>query len=495
MAFALTARERRWLALLVVVIIGVRLATLGAYPLMDSTESRYAEIARKMLETGDWLMPQFDYGVPFWGKPPLSTWLSAASMAVFGVDEFAARLPSLLLLSACGALVYALAMVRGGRDQALWTVALFAATGLVFIAAGGVMTDPAMMLGTTLSMAGFSIAVSEPERTRRLAGYAFFTGLAVGMLAKGPVTVVLVFVPIVGATLWTRSWRAAWQRLPWISGSALAAAVTIPWYWAAERASPGFLAYFLVGEHWRRFVESGWKGDLYGTAHARAPGMIWMFWIAAALPWSVGALAWLAHAVLRPRERLRILWADPWRTYLLLWAVTPMLFFTPAGNILVTYVLPGLPAFALLVGDTWRPGGADARASDTRELRPAVRWVLAAGVAVPAVLVAAVVFLQGRLETERSQKALVHAFLERRADTASRLVYFPQRPHSAEFYSGGKAVRAADAAALQRYLDDAAADFFAVREQDLDRLPEADRARLERVGTYGEYRLLREAPR
>ena len=62
-----------------------------------------------MLETGDWLVPQFDYGVPFWGKPPLSTWLSAASMAVFGVNEFAARLPSLLLLAGCGALVYAAA--------------------------------------------------------------------------------------------------------------------------------------------------------------------------------------------------------------------------------------------------------------------------------------------------------------------------------------------------------------------------------------------------
>jgi len=495
MAFALTARERRWLALLVVVVVGVRLATLGAYPLMDSTESRYAEIARKMLETGDWLMPQFDYGVPFWGKPPLSTWLSAASMAAFGVNEFAARLPSLLLLLACGALVYALAVLRGGRDQALWTVALFAATGLVFIAAGGVMTDPALMLGTTLSMAGFAIAVDGPERTRRLAGFAFFTGLAVGLLAKGPVAIVLVFVPIVGATLWTRSWRAAWQRLPWISGSVLAAAVTITWYWAAERASPGFLAYFLVGEHWKRFVESGWKGDLYGTAHARAHGMIWLFWIAAALPWSVGALSWLVRAATRQPDQARALVADPWCAYLLFWAVTPMVFFTPAGNILVTYVLPGLPAFALLVGDAWRPGGADLRASDTRELRPAVRWALAAGVAVPAVLVAAIVFLHGRLEAERSQKSLVHAFLERRADTASRLVYFPQRPHSAEFYSGGKAVKAADAAALQRYLDDATADFFAVREQDFDRLPEADRARLERVGTYGEYRLLREAPR
>jgi len=77
----LTPRERTGLVCVVALIVFVRLATLGFYPLMDSTESRYGEIARKMLETGDWIMPQADYGVPFWGKPPLSMWLSAASMA------------------------------------------------------------------------------------------------------------------------------------------------------------------------------------------------------------------------------------------------------------------------------------------------------------------------------------------------------------------------------------------------------------------------------
>ena len=495
MALALTARERRALALFVAVVVGARLATLGAYPLMDSTESRYAEIARKMQESGDWLMPQFDYGVPFWGKPPLSTWMSAASMAAFGVNEFAARLPSLLLLLACGALVHALATLRGGRDQAVWTLALFATTGMVFIAAGGVMTDPALMLGTTLSMAGFWIAVHGPERSRRRAGFAFFTGLAVGLLAKGPVALVLVVVPIVGATLWTRAGRAAWQRLPWICGSALTALVSVSWYWAAERASPGFLAYFLVGEHWKRFVESGWKGDLYGTAHARTHGMIWAFWIVAALPWSIAALAWLARAATRQRERLRVLVSDPWCIYLLLWAITPMLFFTLAGNILLTYVLPGLPAFALLMGDVWRAGGAPEKASGARDPGLAVRRALAAGAAVPAVMVAVIVLLHGRFETERSQKALVGDFGQRRADVEARLVYFPQRPHSAEFYSSGKAIKAPDKAALRRYLDDATADFFALRSPDFDALPEADRTRLEQVGAYGDYRLLRESGR
>src|SRR5262249_4811356 len=121
MALALSARERRCIAWFVIAVVVVRVATLGAYPLMDTTEARYAEIARKMLEPGEWLRPQFDYGLPFWGKPPLSTWLSALAMAILGVNELAARLPSTAVLAACGALVYALAAARGGRDQALWT--------------------------------------------------------------------------------------------------------------------------------------------------------------------------------------------------------------------------------------------------------------------------------------------------------------------------------------------------------------------------------------
>ena len=196
----------------------MRLATLGAYPLMDSTESRYAEIARKMLETGDWLSPQFDYGVPFWGKPPLSTWFSAAAMAMLGVERIrrAAAVASArarLRRRSCACM----RALRGGRDAGLWTLALFASTGLVFIAAGAVMTDAALALGTTMAMAGFWIAVQRPAPGRRAAALAFFLGLAVGLLAKGPVAVVLTFLPIGAWTLLTRPLRGAWTRLPWIA--------------------------------------------------------------------------------------------------------------------------------------------------------------------------------------------------------------------------------------------------------------------------------------
>ncbi len=492
----LTARERRWLLWLVVAVVAVRLATLGAYPLMDPTEARYGEIARKMLETGQWLVPQFDYGVPFWGKPPLSMWLSAAAMAALGVTEFAARLPSLLAMIACGALVHALAVQRGGRDQGLWTLALFAPTGLVFVAAGATMTDPALALGTTLAMAGFWFAVDGADRHRRAGAAAFFAGLAIGLLAKGPVALVLVVIPLAGVTLWTRAWRTTWRRLPWLGGSLVAFAVAGAWYWSAERASPGFLDYFLVGEHWKRFLEPGWAGDLYGAAHSRTRGVIWLMWIVAALPWSIATVLFAGRALLQRAPQLRSLLHDRWIVYLLLWALAPLAFFTLARNVLVAYVLPGLPAYALLLGELWRvDAGAAATAPDAGTLRPPVARALVAGAAVPLLFVVLIVALHRQFDAERSQKALVADYLRLRPDARSRLVYFPDRPPSAEFYSRGAARKAEDAMALAAALDDATPDFFAIRDKDLGELPAATRARLHDQGAYGRYRLLGERQR
>lgn len=490
MALALTARERRNAALVIVVVIAVRLATLGAYPLMDSTESRYAEIARKMLETGNWLTPQFDYGVPFWGKPPLSTWLSAASMGAIGVGEFAARLPSLLLILACGIPIAFHASLRGGRDLALWTLALFASTALVFIAAGAVMTDPALVLGTTVSMTGFWLALRGHDRMRTASACAFFGGLAIGLLAKGPIAAVLTFLPLGAFTLIARCWRDAWTRLPWIAGVVVTAALVVPWYWAAERATPGFLDYFIVGEHWKRFVEPGWTGDLYGAAHAHRRGLIWLYWIAAALPWSALALAWLARAFARRRADAGILVSDPWRLYLLLWTVAPMVFFTVSGNILATYVLPGLPAFALLVGDLWRP-----EVGDNRTLRTPIRAVLVAGLALPVLFIGGIIAEHDRFDNALSHKALVETWTAQRANKGERLVYVGRPPPSADFYSRGKAMRVPDLATLAPLLDDPAADFIALRAEDLARLPDAALRGLVPLGEFGKYRLLHESER
>jgi len=156
---------------LVVSAIVVRLFTLGFFPLMDTTEARYGEMARIMAETGNWITPMFDYDVPFWGKPPLFTWMSATGITLFGLNEFAVRLPHLvagsLILLIVGVLAYSIIPSRSTaeRKQEAWLAAgILTTTATFIVVTGAVMTDTALTLGITLSMAAFwlNLKTSQP---------------------------------------------------------------------------------------------------------------------------------------------------------------------------------------------------------------------------------------------------------------------------------------------------------------------------------------------
>lgn len=473
--------ERRWLLWLLLFAIAIRIATLGAYPLMDNTEARYAEIARKMVETGDWVTPQFQYGVAFWSKPPLSTWLTAATYLVFGVNEFAARFSSLVACLAVLWLTVDLAGRRAVPGLGLKSAVVLFTTPLFFISAGAVMTDPALTVGTTLSMVGFWQAMTREGRAARVWGYLFFVGLAIGLLAKGPVGVVLTFVPVGLWTLWKGGIGNAWRRLPWISGFVLTAVLAVPWYLLAESRTPGFLDYFIIGEHWKRYTVTGWKGDMFGTAHARPRGMIWPLAILATLPWCV---VWL-DMLWRMRRKGMLPRASPddgWRAYLWLWMLASPVFFTFAGNILFTYVLPGLPAFALLFAEAWSAvGDARGRGVSTK----------ASALAIPVLMLSGLLFVVPRVAPEHSHKALVEQYRALRAADGERLVYVNEAPQSAEFYAGGKVITVKAVADLDRYLDDAQRDFYALTQDQLDLRADL-RRRLTPVGRYGHYILLQD---
>jgi 4-amino-4-deoxy-L-arabinose transferase-like glycosyltransferase len=146
--------SRLGLGLLCLVLL-IRLITLSFYPLIDPTESRYAEMARKMLETGIWVTPQIGYGIPFWGKPPLAVWLNAISLGIFGVNEFAARLSALVLCVGTVWIVYRLASARVEKDQAFVAPAVLVGMTLFFIMAGSVAMDQCLTLGVTLALGSF----------------------------------------------------------------------------------------------------------------------------------------------------------------------------------------------------------------------------------------------------------------------------------------------------------------------------------------------------
>lgn len=170
-----------------------RIISMCFIPLNDVSEARYGEIARKMLETGNWVTPLHDYGVPFWAKPPLSTWLSAFSMKLFGINEFAVRLPGLLLSLATLWLIWDLTKKHSGSVIAMITILVLAGTLDFFVNAGTVMTDPSLVFCITLVLVAFWRAIVDASK---LWSYVFFIGLGLGLLAKGPVAVVLSGMPI-----------------------------------------------------------------------------------------------------------------------------------------------------------------------------------------------------------------------------------------------------------------------------------------------------------
>lgn len=450
---------------LLVTILAIRVITLGLYPLYDPSESRYAEMGRKMLETGNWITPLIDYGVPFWGKPPLSVWMTASSLWLGGINEFFARLPSFLLSVGIIGVIFYLAKTQRSCVNAWNTVIILSSCVLFFVMSGTVAMDPCMSFGITLAMASFWLALHE---NKRYWGYVFFIALSIGLMAKGPIAIVLSGISI---GLWTAisgAWVKVWKRVPWITGTLLMLCISVPWFLIAEHKTPGFLEYFFIGEHWKRFTESGWKGDLYGSGHAKPFGMIWIYWLAAAFPWSLIFLVMIARSLMK-KQPLKILQSnDSWRLFCLLWMLSPLLFFTFSANIIWTYALPGLPGFALLLADYLN--------------QPKYRAALA--LCVPLAFLGLVIaFKFPDADFFKSQKPLITAY-QQASHPDERLNYFLERPYSAQFYLHGKALQLEDMSAMQNSLTSSNHDFYVLDKNQLESLPETIKSRFELVKNY-----------
>ncbi len=467
-------------------IIAVRFYGIVFFPLHDPTEARYAEIARLILETGQWIMPPFDYGVPFWGKPPLTFWLSAISFKVFGLHAFSARLPVFLLAGAVSWMSFRFARQLYNLETARFAVFILLSTPVFFVASGAVMTDMALTFCVTLSMTACWQALYSEAGTSKINGYLFFLGLGLGLLVKGPIVGVLVLVAL---GLWSglnRNPGLIWHKLPWIKGGVLMLLVAVPWYVLAEMESPGFIDYFLIGEHYKRFVDSGWQGDLYGSAHSAFRGKIWLLGLIVWLPWSLvlffAALSW---PFVKNRSFRYETLDQPRFSYLLAWALTPLLFFTFSRNILYTYVLPGTPAFALVTAVFLR------RRFDIQSIMGS-HWVIA-GYMTP--ILALTVFLvnPARLSFEKNQKYLVGLYQEQRSSEQSNLYYANERLFSVDFYTRGKAKRITlNPESLNALQANHKEDFLISKQEYIDRLPQSAWQNFFIVDKYRHYLLLRE---
>lgn len=450
--------NHRWMIPVALALV-LRLVLMLMFPMLDTSEPRYAEIARIMAESGDWITPWFEPGIPFWGKPPLAFWMSALSFKVLGYSDFAARLPSFLASLATLWLIHHYTKARFSQAVARFAVIVYITCALPFLAAGAMLTDAFLTLSMTLSLVAFGL-----HRNDRGAhwGYLFFLGLAMGMLSKGPLAPVLTLAVIACWMVASRQPPATLRGLPWATGILSFMALTAPWYVLAELKTPGFLNYFIVGEHISRFLDPGWQGDLYGSAHKRVYGSIWLDWFLATFPWGVMAVWGLARSVIRHKTRQAIALDNVSSTtiFLVIWALICPLFFTLSGNILWTYVQPSLPAFAIL----FAAGTLHGQASQTRKPKGQTLFLV---IPITALLLGALALAYP--ERLRTEKHLIQYHAEH-AQSDQPLCYLNSRPFSARYYSKGN-MPLCNGPDLQKLLDaHPSGIYLAVRTEHLESL-------------------------
>ena len=451
------------------IIVVARVWLAGDLPLTDTTESRYSEMARKMVETGDWLMPQHDYGVPYMAKPPLAIWLSAIGIRLFGAGELGPRL--LTLLTSVGFLGYLYRWVRRelNREAAAAAILILMSSALFFLAMGAVMTDLVLVACVDVALLAFWRRANGGGPDNEL---LLFVAMAFGILTKGPLAAFLVIAPIGAWSVLCGKTKSSWTQIAWIKGSLLTALIALPWYLAAEWQHPGFLRYFLVGENVKRFLVSDWQGDQYGPVHELPHGTIWLFFVIAALPWSIiGPLV-----LLRSRTVVR----DSWQThrelliFLLVAAAIPLLLFTAAQNVIFPYALPALApsviAVLVLLSDS------------VRRPRFAVTTAIIATMTT-AVIVATTTIWHDKIEAE-SERELVAVVTTELGLPADSLRYWRHRYYSAEYYSRGhvSVIKTPEQIKQALRTDDSAV--FAMTADQYDALPQELQASLHHVGDY-----------
>ena len=326
-------RERWVYALLAVLVAVVWLATLRDRPLFNPDEGRYAEIPREMLAGGDWIIPHLN-GVDYIEKPPLQYWATAVSLRVFGQTEFGARFYTALAALLAIAAVWGTALVLWNEKTA-WRAAAALSGMLLFSIMGQLLTlDMSLTLYMTLSLSAFLLAQRPSEVPWMLLSWA---AAGFGVLTKGLVAIAIPAAVLILYSVHSRDYRP-WRRLRLGSGLPLFLAITLPWHWLAARRLPDFLDFYFVREHVARYL----------TPIADRGEAWWFFGpviLAGTLPWTLPALRVLAlgwRTMRQPGEFDAPL-------FLWIWAIFVLVFFSLSDSKLIPYVLPAMPALALLI--------------------------------------------------------------------------------------------------------------------------------------------------
>ena len=398
---------------LFLIIIAFYLFGIGSLPLLGPDEPRYAQVAREMFLRGDPVTPTLG-GHTWFEKPALLYWMIAASFKVFGVSEFSARLGP----AVCGLLTIAAVWVVGRKiDAGFWSLIVTATCLGLIVFSRAASFDVVITMTTTWALAFFLLHElgNTDRKPMLLTGFYAFIGLS--LIAKGLVGIVVPFGVVGLYYLLRRRWpqRSVWLSVVW--GVPLALAVSASWYGPViARHGWSFIDEFFLQHHFARYVSNKYH---HPQPFYFFPAIILML----ALPWTpylVYALAKARRWTWRGDDKSSIA-----RVFALAWLILPIVFFSFSGSKLPGYVLPALPAAALLVADV------------LRQRKPVVPIVIAAGTVV--LVIVALIFFAKPIANRESVRDLL-LLADQRGYAGAPVLARNSDDRSAQFYAHDRVV-------------------------------------------------------
>jgi 4-amino-4-deoxy-L-arabinose transferase-like glycosyltransferase len=359
----ITSKSWRVYLTVLVVAAAIYLGCVVSPPsLMDDSDAVLAQAARTMLSSGDWVTPRLD-GVIYLEKPPLYYWPMMFSYIIFGVHDWAARIPVAFSVIGVALLTAAMGVWAFGRRAGLYAGLCISACVGLFLFTRIQIPDVMLTLTIALAMWAFLRALDPDEPRPRLWAFLLAASLGIGLLIKSLIGVVFPVAAGVIYLFLTKQFflRQTWRRLRPISGFFIALAIAAPWHVLATLRNPpyfawtlhsipgqyhGFLWFFFINEQLLRFLNLRYPRD-YNTV----PRLwFWLFHFLWLFPWSVyfPAIAKLSY---RPIDR-----AGRTRLLALCWTGFLLIFFT-FSTTQEYYSMPCYPALALLLGSAMAFGG------------------------------------------------------------------------------------------------------------------------------------------
>ena len=350
-----TEARQRWLLPLLTLCTFFLL--LGSRALNEPDEGRYSEIAREMIETGDWLVPHFWY-LPHLDKPPMTYWLVAASMKLFGQNEWAARLPVALAGVSGVWAAFLLGCSIGGRRAGFWSALILQTSLLYFVMARMLTTDIFLTQFNAWAIYFFwrSWNASKAESGKRKAEIflswhlAGWIAVALGFLTKGPVALAIPIVAFAGLIIFRRK-EIVKKKILFVGllgGFVVFLILALPWFLAVFQRVPEAAHFMVLGQA---------AGHLLGTTIKNRHGSVFYFFgilAAGLLPWTI-LLGWLWR-----KNHWRGLDSKTKDGWLLLnvWAIFTFALFSFSQAKLPAYILPVFPALAILLACKFFGDGA-----------------------------------------------------------------------------------------------------------------------------------------